>query len=204
MLRRGPCSSILLPSLALALVACGPSIPGEPTLGDVEAHEVLAEHCGSTDPIRLLSLAPNERGSGPAPSRDGWVFRITVYDRELTQSDAVLPTSAEGSPQQVSSRIVWVDECGTDVRVVIEDTSPFRAPSGDEPWIACANQNVRSIPHGTLKGWWVHDDRLWTLGIMDDADPSRLGLLELAGPTSPLGSSPPTSGTRRDWPTDAC
>jgi hypothetical protein len=139
----------------LALVACGPSIPGEPTLGDVEAHEVLAEHCGSTDPIRLLSLATNELAVGPAPSPNGWVFGIGVYDREITQTTPIVSTNPEDLPQRVSSRIVWVDECGTDVRVVAEDAITFRAPSGDEPWIACANRNVLAFdPEVEHAGQW--------------------------------------------------
>lgn len=44
------------------------------------------------------------------------------------------------------------------------------------------SQTPRSIPHGTLQDWWVQDQSLWTLGIMDDAEPSHLDLLELAAP----------------------
>lgn len=147
-----------LPALfSIALVACGPSVGGEPILAEPELHDTLAERCGSTDPVQLLALAPNETAEsndpwylddGPYTSvarhGDRWLLGVKTFEHEL------IPPSIdpeENVPNElVSSRIVSVDGCGGDVRVVLEGASAMRVPTGDEPWVACSEGMVAFDP----------------------------------------------------------
>jgi hypothetical protein len=46
-------------AVCLAVMGCSPST-SDPTLAEPALYGPLAERCGSTDPIPLLALAPNE------------------------------------------------------------------------------------------------------------------------------------------------
>lgn len=138
--------------VSIVMMGCGPST-GEPSLADPLLYEVLAEHCGSTEAIQLLSLAPNETIEAvysrffPSPSTlsverygDRWLFVVLAYDREVTRT-TFYDLEAE-PPEVVSSRIVSVDGCGGDARVLVEQSgtiSSVNAPTAAEPWSACGN-----------------------------------------------------------------
>src|SRR5262245_7100054 len=109
--------------------------------------DVLAERCGSAEPVQLLALAPNESAepvsSWFVPFRstlelqrygDRWLFIVQTYDRELTHAAI---DDLEEAPNVVSSRIVSVDGCGGDARVIAEGEygiHSMRPPTGGEPW----------------------------------------------------------------------
>ncbi|WP_266216095.1 hypothetical protein [Paraliomyxa miuraensis] len=159
-------------------------------LDDVVEHGVLAERCGSTDPVRLMPLAPNESiglafwyypndtptSFDMAPSGDGWVLLIHTYDQDLTPTTPYhFEYGDENAPQRVSSRIVRVDGCGGDARVVVENSHRFRAPSGNEPWIACNTRDVFTFdPEEEHSGQW-HMDLTCPWSTVGDAFVSKVG-----------------------------
>ncbi len=146
--------------VTILAMACGPSLVDEPTLTDPLVYETLAERCGSTDPILLLALAPNETmASGysqyfPSPgsiqSTDRWMLRISTYDRDLTQT-SFCDTSEDG-PKPVSSRVVSVDRCGGDLQILPDYSTSVRAPKGTEPWSACGPGHTMIIFDPNVEG----------------------------------------------------
>lgn len=160
--------------VSLVVMGCGPSVDEEPT----PRNPALVERCGSTEPIQVLALAPNEaiepyslfnliQGSA-LPHGNRWLFAVSTYDREIAPTES--PWSEE-PPTWLSSRIVSVDRCGGDVRVLAEDAQSVRAPTGNEPWTACSTDGGRLIvldPEQERSGQ-LYPELYCTNDVVDDA-----------------------------------
>lgn len=159
--------------LAVGTAACGPQ--------DLDVEEaVLDPRCGSAEPTRLLSLAPEEivafGPSGIARYDGGWLATITTLD-------APFDGTLRGEP--VDHRVVSVNECGEgEPELIIEGVDRIIPPvSGGLPWLGCSsttNEMFTFDPHypGSASSYGIVENCLvresggsiWMPTMRDDED----------------------------------
>jgi hypothetical protein len=89
----------------------------------------LAEVCGEEAPVRVVSVAGNEELGQRVLREDFVLAGIRVYDRELTDGIPSLET-------KIGGRVVSVDTCGHDERVVFGDADWIHEPTDEAaPWL---------------------------------------------------------------------
>jgi hypothetical protein len=150
----------------LLAVGCGPDL----------APQAFAERCGEVGPIQLLALAPDETAQSDWPHDsapfvtavqvgDRWLVGVRLFETPIGPDTWV---SGEDPPALVSSRVVSVDECGGDPRVVARGAHLIRPPRGAEPWIACSDDHRIVVFDPALEGAGVaHPDLLCTDDVLD-------------------------------------
>lgn len=166
--------------MSIVAPACGPAT-GEATLYEPALYDPLAERCGSTEPIQLLALAPNETVESNDPwylderiytsvarHGDRWLIGVKTFEREFIPP---FIDPEENTPNElVSSRVVSVDECGGDVRVVLEGVHGVRVPTGDEPWTACGgDQGLIAFDPDVVGSARPHPDLFCSADVVDGA-----------------------------------
>lgn len=139
----------------------------------------LAEICGVEGPVRVLSAAANEE-IGQKLLRDDVVLAvIREYDDDLVDGIPSLQT-------MIGSRLVSVDPCGRDARVIAPDVELIHEPRDDAaPWLARtdAEELYWIDPHGRFeprrvgRAAWAaeHEGHTYVTVLGENA-----GLLDLA------------------------
>jgi hypothetical protein len=156
--------------VAVAIGGCGPDL----------ATRTFVERCGEVGPIQLLGLAPHETAEGDTADSwivhaveagDRWLVGVREYDVPLGPDSWIgADGDLEDAPVVVSSRIVSVDECGGDPRVVAEGASHIRPPRGAEPWIACTEDHRIVVFDPEVEGPGRAHPDLWCTDDVVDGD----------------------------------
>jgi hypothetical protein len=126
--------------MVTGLLACAIASGCGPERGGSALERELEPHCGEASPRLLMPLGPNEQVGAGTVRLDGDRYVFTVYEfaTEITDvSQADYLADGWGYPH-LGSRVVSVDACGDDARVVAEGLEHIHRPiDGRGPWIGC-------------------------------------------------------------------
>jgi hypothetical protein len=126
-------------------IACGP-----------ESHEIEVD-CDAPA-VPLVIVGTDELAEPAGQVGDVWVFEVTELDDDL--ADLLAKGDGVSSDQHASQRVVAVDECGEEPRLVAEGVGRVEAPPrADLPWLADGSVDAPGL-------WWIHP--------VDAREPERL------------------------------